>query len=513
MTATVESKKSPAQATEASDFATFESVNPATGEVVGTFPIDGQAEVEAAVAAAREASRWWQEIGFAGRKQYLLKWRTLLTRRLHEVADLIHREGGKPHGDALLEAGLAIDHIAWAAKNAEKVLGRHKVSSGLLMTNQAAYVEYKPLGVVGVIGPWNYPIFTPMGSIAYSLAAGNTVVFKPSEYTPAVGKLLVETFAEAVHGRTVLNLITGMGETGSFLCTAGVNKLAFTGSTATGKRVMAACAETLTPVVIEAGGKDSLIVDQDADLKAAAEAALWCGMSNAGQTCIGTERVYVHEKVFHPFVAELLEQAKTIRPGYDDGGSYGPATMPKQLEVIRSHIDDAVAKGAAVVLGGPGAVGERFVEPTIMTNVPEDSLAVQEETFGPTLVVNPVKNMDEAVRLTNATKYGLAGAVFGKKNAMDVASKVRSGMTSVNSVIAFAAIPGLPFGGVGDSGFGRIHGADGLREFTYPKAITKQRIKPPLLLTTFSRSSVDESRFAQLLSVLHDTAGSLPRRK
>ncbi len=491
---------------------TFDSLNPATGDVVGTHRIDDREQVEAAVARARAATAWWQGLGFDGRKEYLLQWRSVLTRRLAQVADQIHREGGKPHGDATLEAGLAIDHIAWAAKHAEKVLGRQKVGAGLLMSNQTAYVEYKSLGVVGVIGPWNYPLFTPMGSIAYALAAGNTVVFKPSEYTPGVGKLLVDTFTEVVHGRTVLNLVTGLGETGGFLCTAGVDKLAFTGSSATGKKVMAACAETLTPVVIEAGGKDSLIVDEDADLTAAAEAALWCGMANAGQTCIGTERVYVHEKVFEPFMTELLDQAKAIRPGYDDGGLYGPATMPKQLDVIRSHIDDALAKGGTAALGGEGAVGDRYVQPTILTHVPEDSLAVTEETFGPTLVVNPVRDMDEAVELTNATKYGLAGAVFGKKRAMEVASRVRSGMTSVNSVIAFAAVPGLPFGGVGESGFGRIHGADGLREFTYPKAITKQRMKPLIMLTSFSRDAKAEGRFAQLLTVLHGGSSTLPKK-
>ncbi|RYZ58975.1 MAG: aldehyde dehydrogenase family protein, partial [Proteobacteria bacterium] len=278
-------------------------------------------------------------------------------------------------------------------------------------------------------------------------------------------------------------------------------------------KVMAACAENLTPVVIEAGGKDSLIVDEDADLQAAAEAALWAGMSNAGQTCIGTERVYVHERVFDPFLAELLKQAQGIRPGYDDGGVYGPATMPKQLDVIRSHIDDALARGGRAVLGGAGAVGEKYVQPTILTHVPEDSLAVTEETFGPTLVVNPVKDMDEAVELTNATKYGLAGAVFGKKRALDVASRIRSGMTSVNSVISFAAIPGLPFGGVGDSGFGRIHGPDGLREFTYPKAITKQRMKPLLMLQSMTRDEKTESRFQQLLTVMHGGSSTLPKKR
>lgn len=508
MTATIDSP----QDTINKKAGTFESLNPATGEVIATHPIHDRDDVLAAVERARSVSDWWQAIGFDGRKEYLNKWRVVLTSRLAELSDLMHREGGKPFGDAQMEAGLAIDHLAWAAKNAKKVLGRSIVNPGMLMTNQLATVEYKPLGVVGVIGPWNYPVFTPMGSIAYALAAGNTVVFKPSEYTPTVGKFLVDTFADVLDDRPVLQLITGMGETGGHLTSAGADKIAFTGSTATGKKVMAACAETLTPVIVEAGGKDSLIVDEDADLGAAAEAALWCSMSNAGQTCIGTERVYVHEKVHDEFIEELLSRARQVRPGFDDGGNYGPATMPSQLGIIKSHIEAAIADGGKVLLGGDDAVGARFVQPTIIAGVPEDSIAMTEETFGPTLIVNKVADMDEAVRLTNATRYGLANAVFGKRNATDVARRVRSGMTSINSVLSYAGVPSLPFGGVGDSGFGRIHGPDGLREFTYAKSITKQVMPSPVALQTFAKSKGTDKRFAQIIRLLHGGVGPLRRK-
>jgi len=407
---------------------------------------------------------------------------------------------GKPVPDAMLEAGLAIDHIAWAAGHAKKVLGRRRVPSGMLMVNQAATVQYQPLGVVGVIGPWNYPVFTPMGSIAYALAAGNAVVFKPSEFTPGVGAWLVQVFQDVV-GRPVLQLVTGLGDTGAALCRSGVDKLAFTGSTATGKKVMAACADTLTPVVIEAGGKDSVIVDADADVTAAADAALWGACSNAGQTCIGVERVYVHEKVYDEFVATITAKARGLEASAD--GKLGPITMPKQLEVIRSHVDDALARGGRAVVGGADAVGDRFVQPTILVDVPEDSLAVQEETFGPTMTIAKVRDMDEAVALTNATRYGLGNTVFSKHNGMAIAERVRSGMTAVNGVISFAGVPSLPFGGVGDSGFGRIHGPDGLKEFTFPKAIARQRFKPMLNLTTFDRTEKADKQFAQVLGLLH----------
>ena len=497
MTTTLE-PGAPAAATQ-----TFDSLDPATGDVVGTHPVHGKEEVDAAVARAREAAGWWGELSFDERADHLLTWRSVITRRIAQLADLVHRETGKPHGDAQLEIVLAVDHIAWAAKHAKKVLGPRRVSPGLLMANQAASVAYHPLGVVGVIGPWNYPVFTPMGSIAYALAAGNTVVFKPSEYTPGVGRWLADSLREVTHGRDVLQVVTGLGETGNALCTARVDKLAFTGSGRTGKKVMAACAENLTPVLIEAGGKDSLIVDEDADLSKAAEAALWGGMSNAGQTCIGTERVYVHERVFDAFMDEILDQARGLRAGADADAKIGPITMPSQLGIIKSHLDDAIAKGARVALGGSDAVGERFVQPTILTHVPEDSTEITEETFGPTLAINPVRDMDEAVRLTNATEYGLAGAVFSKANGTAIARRIRSGMTSVNSVIAFAAVPGLPFGGVGQSGFGRIHGPDGLKEFTYAKAITRERFKPLMNLTSFARDAATDGKVAQLVTLLH----------
>ena len=435
----------------------------------------------------------------------------MVTRRIAQLADLSHRETGKPHSDATLEAALALDHIAWAAKNAKKVLGRHKVSSGLVMANQAATVEYKPLGVVGVIGPWNYPVFTPLGSITYALAAGNAVVFKPSELTPGVGGWLAATFAEVVPDHPVFQVVTGLGETGAALCRAGVDKVAFTGSTATGKKVMAACAETLTPVVIEAGGKDAVLVDEDADLDAAADATLWGACANAGQTCTGVERVYVHDRVYDEFLSRLLDKARDLRADDSPDTKIGPITMPGQLGMIRSHIDDALARGGRAVLGGPEAVGERYVQPTILVDVPEDSSAVQEETFGPTMTVTRVADMDEAIAKTNATRYGLGSTVFAKARGMELAERIRSGMTSVNGVITFAAIPSLPFGGVGDSGFGRIHGPDGLREFTYAKSIARQRFKPLLALTSFGRTAKNDQQLTQMITMMHGRGSTLEK--
>ncbi len=492
---------------------TFESLDPATGDVVGIHPRTNEVEVNAAVERAHEAAKWWSALSFDERADYLDKWKSVITRRIAQLADISHLETGKPHSDAQLEIVSAIEHLGWAAKNAKKVLGPHRVSPGLLMANQKATVEYKPLGVIGVIGPWNYPVFTPMGSIAYPLAAGNAVVFKPSEYTPAVGAWLANTFNEVCPDHPVFQVVTGLGETGAALSKARVNKIAFTGSTATGKKIMAACAKNLTPLIVEAGGKDAMIVDEDADIAAAADAALWGGMSNAGQTCIGTERVYVHERVYDRFVSEILGQAKSLRSGGDTAAKIGPITMPSQLGIISRHIDDAIAQGGTAILGGADAVGERFVQPTILTNVPEDCSAVTEETFGPTLVINPVKDMDDAITRTNATRYGLAASVFSKHRGMELARRIRSGMTSVNSMIAFASIPSLPFGGVGDSGFGRIHGPDGLKEFTYAKSIASQRFAMPMPITSFRRTAKTDNMLQQLTTMLHGAKGTLPKRR
>jgi succinate-semialdehyde dehydrogenase/glutarate-semialdehyde dehydrogenase len=477
---TVESAQSDAHK---ADSGTFDTLNPATGAVVATFAVDGEDAVRRAVGRARAASDWWQGLGFDGRKVRLRAWRSLIVQRMDELAELMHRENGKPLDDALGEIALAVEHLDWASGHAEKVLGRRKVGAGLLASNNSATVEYRPFGVVAVIGPWNYPVFTPMGSISYALSAGNTVVFKPSEFTPAVGKWLVDTFAEAVPEHPVFQLITGLGPTGNVLCTVGVDKVAFTGSTATGKSVMRTCSDTLTPVVIECGGKDALIVAADADLPAAVDAAVWGGLSNGGQTCAGVERVYVVDSVYDEFLRLVTASAAKIEAGVD----YGPITMPGQVDVIRRHIDDALANGGRAVVGGVDSIRGVMVAPVVLVDVPESSSAVREETFGPTLTVARVRDEDDAIRLANDSRFGLGAAVFSKSRGNEIASRLSCGMVSINSAITFAMVPEIPFGGVRDSGFGRIHGADGLREFAWPRGVTTQRFAPLIRITTFDR--------------------------
>ncbi|WFE30207.1 aldehyde dehydrogenase family protein [Solwaraspora sp. WMMD791] len=470
------------------------SSHPATGAEVGRFPVADAAGVATAVTAARAAGAWWVGLGHAQRRRRLLRWRSLIANRMTELAEVVNREGGKPVADAVVEIAAAVEHIDWAAHHAKRVLGHRRTRTRLVTAEFSGHLEYQPLGVVGVIGPWNYPVVTPIGSIAYALAAGNAVVFKPSEYTPGIGQWLVDTFAEVVGEHPVLQIVHGLGDVGAALCGAGVDKIAFTGSSRTGRAVMAACAQTLTPVLIEAGGKDAMIVDDDADIEAAAEACVWGAMTNAGQSCIGIERVYVLDTVHDAFVTAVVDRAARLTVGTDPTDQLGPITMPGQIDVIRRHIDDAIASGGRAVLGGPAAVRPPFVHPTVLVDVPHDCAAAREETFGPTVVINRVADIDEAIARTNDSRYGLGGAVFGKRRAIAVARRIRSGMVSVNSTLTFAGFSELPFGGVGDSGFGRIHGEDGLKEFARAKAITYRRAPSLLPTTTFERTAADVAR-------------------
>jgi len=479
--------------------ATFEKYDPKTGEVIANYKNFTADEVFAVVDAAVATSERWQEFGFSARKATLLKWAAYITKNLDEIAKLVESECGKPIGDAKLEVSVAIDQLAWAAKNAEQIMRKQDRPSGLLMFNMKAEVQRSPLGVVGVIGPWNYPIFTPMGSIAYALAAGNTVVFKPSEFTPGVGKWLADSFAQIAPFENILSTVTGLPETGKALTQSKVNKISFTGSTKTAKKVAESCAQSMIPVVLECGGKDPVIVAQDADIKLAAEYALWSAMANAGQSCIGSERVYVVESVADEFIESITKMAKKLEVGKD----YGPATMPSQLNVIQSHLDDAKQKGAKFLLGGTDSVKGAYVEPVIMLDVPEDSTAMTAETFGPTLAINRVVNTDEAIRLSNASSYGLAASVFSKHEGKRIAAKLKCGMVSINSVFLFAAVASVPFGGVKDSGYGRVHGAEGLLEYTYARTVVKTRFRIPLNFTTFQRSRLSEKILTTLIKRLH----------
>ncbi len=459
------------------------SYNPATGQPVGTVPIHSAAEVDAAVARARVAATAWSALSYEARAEELTAFRKALANHAEELADLLHRENGKPEIEAYSEVMMALSHLKHAIERAEAALAPRRVSSGML-ANFRSTISYHPMGVIGVIGPWNYPMFTPMGSIAYALAAGNAVVFKPSELTPLLAVKIAEIAAKTFALPNLFQVVTGAGATGAALAKSAVDKIAFTGSAATGKRVMMAAAERLTPVLLELGGKDPMIVAEDADIEKAAEACVFGALTNSGQACISVERVYVADAIHDKFVDEVVKNVRALKVGGDDG-DIGAMTSPAQVAIVKDHLEDAIKKGAKVHTGGPDAISGNYIQPTVLTDVEHGMKVMSDETFGPVIPIKRVSSLDEAVKLANDTTFGLGSSVFGGKAARSIAGKLRAGMTAINSVMAFSGIPSLPFGGVGDSGFGRIHGDEGIREFTRVKSTAEQAFSIPMNMMSF----------------------------
>ncbi|MFJ4876777.1 aldehyde dehydrogenase family protein [Streptomyces sp. NPDC088745] len=488
----------------ATDGTTFDVRSPVDGAVLGTHPVHGPAEVREAVRRCRAAARRWAAAGWDGRRAALLAWKRSLARRMDEVAEAVAAETGKPVHDARAEVLLALVHLDWAARNARRVLGRRRVPSGPAAFGRRALLAYRPVGVVGVIGPWNYPVHTPMGSIGYALAAGNGVVFKPSELTPGVGELLASSFADAVPAEfaDLFLVVTGFGGTGSALAESGVDKVAFTGSPGTARKVAEVCARTLTPLLAECGGKDAVLVGADADLEAAANAIVWGAMANAGQTCAGVERVYAVASVHGDLVERIVRKARELTPGRH----YGPMTLPSQLAVVERHLKEALAGGAHAPLGGPESLRAPYVHPVVLVGVAEDAAAMREETFGPVVAVNAVRDLAEAVERANASPYALGAAVFTgtREEGLAVAERLTAGGVSVGSVLGYAAVPSLPFGGTGESGYGRVHGAEGLRAFASARSITvRRRAGGGTDLMSFATSREAAERMVELGRKLH----------
>ncbi len=455
--------------------AIIESRNPATGELVGTVPDMGDGEVRQAVQQARAASRDWAATSVEDRMEHLLSVRERMLERVDDLVDLICAETGKTRTEALFsEITVTAELIAHYAKRAPKVLAPRKVSTGAFKSKQA--VKYhEPYGVVGVISPWNYPFTLAMAPVVTALAAGNTVVLKPSEVTPLVGEAAGALFADAAEHRDVVQVATGGGGTGHALVTGGVDKISFTGSVATGRKIMEAAAATLTPVLLELGGKDPMVVCEDADLDRAAGAAVWGSMFNAGQTCISIERVYVPEALHDEFVEKVLERARKVEVGTD----IGSMTFPPQVDIVEGQLADAVEKGAGILLGGRRAEGDGLqFEPTVVTGVNHDMALMTEETFGPVLPIMKVKDGEEAMRLANDTRYGLDSSVFtaSKERGAELSARMRAGSVCVNDALVNYGLPALPFGGYGESGFGRAHGDEGLLEMSRVKAVARDRI-------------------------------------
>jgi succinate-semialdehyde dehydrogenase/glutarate-semialdehyde dehydrogenase len=461
----------------------------ASGRELARYPVAGPEQAAAATREARAAAGPWWDLGFEGRARHLRAWRDEIARGGEELAALIHDENGKPTEDARTEVLAVLQHLEFALGSAERVLGRHDVPAPPTAANQRAWVEHLPYGVVAVIGPWNFPLATPGAICIHALAAGNTVILKPSQITPGVGEWLARCWRRAVPDLpAAFQNLVGFAATGQALIEAGVDKVAFTGSVRSGRAVAAQCAATLTPMLLELGGKDAAIVAEDADLDEAAAHITWGALQNAGQGCISIEVAHVVDAVFDAFVEKVTALARTVRVGSDDDAQMGPVPLATQIPIIRRHIEDAIAGGATAPVGGPAtATDDRYVLPTILVGVAPDALAATEETFGPTLAIVRVADTEEAIALTNASPYGLGSAVFSRHRGEAIARRLRVGMTSVNDALMVSQNVALPFGGRGDSGYGRKHGDDGLREFAYPHAITVKTGPARFPTSTFDR--------------------------
>jgi acyl-CoA reductase-like NAD-dependent aldehyde dehydrogenase len=478
--------------------------NPATGETIATVPDLGAEAVAEMAARGHAAQPGWEAFGFEGRARVLLRAQKWLMDNADQVISTIVSETGKTYEDATFaEISYGGGAFGFWATHAADYLGDERVkSSQVLVKGKKLILRFRPLGLIGVIGPWNYPLTNSFGDCIPALAAGNSVILKPSEITPLTSLLLAEAMRECGLPDNVLQIATGRGETGAALIDH-VDMIMFTGSTRTGRKVAEAAANRLIPASLELGGKDPMIVLSDADLERAANFAAYYSMQNAGQTCISIERVYVEEPVYDDFVAKVSDKVRALRVGKPDGyGSVevGAITFAPQLDTIKDHVADAVQKGARVLTGGqerPGA--GRFYEPTVLVDVDHTMKIMTEETFGPTLPIMKVKDADEAVRLANDTPYGLASSVFTKdtRRGEAIARRIEAGATTVNdAMINYAALE-LPMGGAKASGLGSRHGAGGIRKYCSQQAIV---ITPRLALKREPHMYPYKGRTSRLLA-------------
>jgi len=457
--------------------------NPATLEAVGSIEVQTAADVAAAVERAHKAQPAWAEIGIQARARYLERAVRVLLARQEEFIDVICSETGKPRLEALAtEILTACDALQFYAKRARRILADRTVPVHLLKTKKLKLC-YRPLGVVGIITPWNFPFILSLNPTAQALVAGNAVVLKPSEVTPFSGRLVEQLFRDAGLPDGVFHLLQGDGETGAALVDAQIDKLSFTGSVRTGRRIAEVCGRRLVPCTLELGGKDPMIVCADADLARAARGAVYGAFANSGQVCTSTERVYVVEDVADEFTRRVLDETKALRQDSTGEFDVGAIACPQQLEIIDSHVADAVASGARVLAGGRRNPAHRglFYEPTVLDGVTHQMRIMREETFGPVLPIMRVSDEAEALRLANDTDYGLNASIFtgDRRHGVEMAKSIESGCVVVNDCMLTYGVPESPFGGIKESGIGRVNGELGLRSYCNVQSILIDRFGSP----------------------------------
>ncbi len=455
------------------------SRNPATGETLREIECADATEVAAAVARARSAQSAWAELGLRARIDILRRFQRLLYQKKDDIAAAISRENGKPKVEALLtEVLVVLDAARFLIDNAQAVLKPEPVPHGnLIMKTKSAYLVREPYGVIGIISPWNYPFSTPATESLAALVAGNAVVLKPSEFTPLAALELQSLLHAAGVPRDVYQVLVGDGITGAALVEAPIDKIVFTGSVRSGKRVAEAAAKKLLPALLELGGKDPMLVLEDADPDVASSAAIWGAFMNAGQTCLSVERCYVHRSLYDKFLATVVEKTRKLRVGngMDPATDIGPMIHEQQLRVVEAHVADAIARGARLLTGGRRLpeLGPNFYAPTVLAGVTHEMQVMREETFGPVLPVMAFSSEDEAVGLANDSEFGLAASVWtsNRRRGEALARRIQAGTVMVNDVISCFGISEAPHGGFKSSGLGRAHGRLGLEEMVRIKYV------------------------------------------
>jgi acyl-CoA reductase-like NAD-dependent aldehyde dehydrogenase len=465
---------------------TIEVVRPTDGTVLETIAVDSPERVREVVARVRAAQPEWEAMGVAGRKRWLESLRDWILDHQDELDDRMQEESGKVRADAALEAFYLLDAINFWSDRGPRWLADEIVPAHLpLLRVRRAKVVYRPFPVAGVISPWNFPLILSLGDGIPALVAGSALVIKPSEFTPLTLMELVRAWKDELGAPDVFDVVNGTGETGGALIDE-CDVIQFTGSERTGKIVMKRAADTLTPVSLELGGKDPMIVTKDADVDRAANAAAFGGLLNTGQICLSIERVYVEEPIYDQFVSKLKANVEKLRQGAD-GRSYsaevGAMSSPNQIEIVSDHVEDARRAGARILTGGkrkdqPGD----WYEPTVIADADHSMKVMRQETFGPVVPVMKVADVDEAVRLANDTTYGLGGAVFAgdADEGERIARRLEAGTVSVNDLfMTNYSFLGLPMGGWKNSGIGHRHGPAGIRKFCRTEALTVPRLPQP----------------------------------
>ena len=460
------------------------SFNPATGEEVGRVKQSSEREVREAVARAREAQKTWAALPFRVRGKYIMRAREVLLAQMDETARLISDEMGKPVAEALsTDIAPVLDLMQYFARKSEKLLRPENLSVGLYgWLGRSSKIIYTPMGVIGIISPWNFPLSIPLGEVTMALMAGNTVVLKPSEVTAMVGLKIGELFEKAGLPENVLTIISGGGTVGAALVTSGADKIMFTGSVETGKKIAGAAAESLTPVVLELGGKDPMIVCRDANLDMASSAAVWGAFTNSGQACSSVERVYVHSSAREEFTRRVVEKTFQLTQsfGHDADTEVGSMSSERQIKIVENHVEDFRKAGAEILTGGARNANYKdgvFFEPTVIGGATNEMRGMREETFGPTMPIAVFDDENEAVRLANDTQFGLTASVWTRDIARgrQLAKQIRAGTVMVNEVLYTHGIGQTPWGGFGHSGYGRTHGRLGLLELVAPQHIHVNR--------------------------------------